>query len=1337
MEAEKYDTTQAITPEEIKKIRLLLGLSQAKAGELLGGGPSAFAKYENGSVKPSVCLVKMLRFLQNRPEELAVMSGQESQMKKPEATPFSVTSAHVSELNPRDFSILIEKLLSAEALEWNLPLYGIHVAFEQTAPDGGEDARIKWQESHEFTSFLPNRFCLFQLKTGNISPDKAGKEVLTRQNKIKPRIRKALEEGGSYIMLCSRPYTQPAIERRVEKIIENLKEQNLAVAEHLIQFRDSNDIASWVNHHPSVAIWLLQKTQPGLIISSFGSWKHWSGRFEHLNSPWVEDPRLQDFRGKLRAIVETPKGVARVVGPSGIGKSRLTLEALGPTETENTSGVKLSDLVLYAVEPETDSLRIKEYAWNLVNTGKRVVLVVDSCSEETRVDLTNMVKHSNSLLSLVTISNEIPRNAEESEDTLVINYADYPLIEEIVRSINPNILEWDRRRIVESSGGNITYVQIIAEEWNKKGLIAIENEYSLIRKFLGHENQEEFAYTHKVAKLISTFDIVGIEAPYEEELEQIVSLGDNISVQGFRRVVSNLSRRRVLQRLGAFVMLQPKHIAINLAEEQWEEWSCEQWKEVLLGSLDEQLRIRAAKQLTFLNTRSIAVEVARCICGEKKFWSSLENLAHNSEILVLLAEIDPQSVVNLLEHVLDLLEQAQIEDIMGHTRHNLVNILTKIAFADNTFEDAAMLLFKLACGENENIINNATGQFKSLFPVILGTTEAGPEKRLRVIDDLRDMFSDSDSHLFIIVGALLEGAKTSAFHRDVGPEIHGSRPSLESWMPETTEEYWNYVKECVNRLIELTEKPGDTGELARRGVGHYWRKYVLDGLIEDVEKWTYRVKERHPYWPEALESFGILLQFHKNDLTPSVKEKLKTLVSALKPDSLDDRIQFFLMEMPYGYIEEDTSALDSYDLRCRELEQLVGELLDHEDQLRELIHKLCTGQHGMSQLFGRTLAEQVQDPLYWEGQIMEEFKSFSVGEQNFDFLIGYMWGIKKRNLKRFKEFKQEALQSPVFAPVLPGLTLRTGIGSEDVKMIIDALEADLISHEEITSWKYGKALHELKPEEVTPLFDLMLKRKSPLSFGVVLDLMISYTYRREELLEDLRPQLLLLAEYPSIEKEKAYDPSRARKYETLMGWIISKGNKDPDARTVAINITKQLITKDLPYDDEKMVVQLLPELLSNFAEIAWPMIGEGIKENELKTWRISMVLRDRPLLGDKPPPILSVPEDVLFGWCYANPEIGPAFLAVAVPLLKDRGQETVSEEFHPTIRRLLDEFGERDEVLKGLESNIHTFIWSGSRVEYFARYKEPLSSIKNHGKGAVRRWAKKMLKYVEQYLSET
>jgi HTH-type transcriptional regulator/antitoxin MqsA len=44
----KARTEGLLEPEEIKRIRKKLGLSQEAAGKLIGGGPRAFQKYETG-----------------------------------------------------------------------------------------------------------------------------------------------------------------------------------------------------------------------------------------------------------------------------------------------------------------------------------------------------------------------------------------------------------------------------------------------------------------------------------------------------------------------------------------------------------------------------------------------------------------------------------------------------------------------------------------------------------------------------------------------------------------------------------------------------------------------------------------------------------------------------------------------------------------------------------------------------------------------------------------------------------------------------------------------------------------------------------------------------------------------------------------------------------------------------------------------------------------------------------------------------------------------------------------------------------------------------------------
>jgi len=60
-------------PEEIKRIRTKLGLTQEAAGELIGGGPRAFQKYEAGDLLPSRAIGSALALLDRDPTGLSVL----------------------------------------------------------------------------------------------------------------------------------------------------------------------------------------------------------------------------------------------------------------------------------------------------------------------------------------------------------------------------------------------------------------------------------------------------------------------------------------------------------------------------------------------------------------------------------------------------------------------------------------------------------------------------------------------------------------------------------------------------------------------------------------------------------------------------------------------------------------------------------------------------------------------------------------------------------------------------------------------------------------------------------------------------------------------------------------------------------------------------------------------------------------------------------------------------------------------------------------------------------------------------------------------------------------
>jgi HTH-type transcriptional regulator/antitoxin MqsA len=64
-----------LEPEDVRRIRRRLGLTQQAAGELIGGGPRAFQKYETGDLLPSRAISSALLLLDRDPSGLAALAA--------------------------------------------------------------------------------------------------------------------------------------------------------------------------------------------------------------------------------------------------------------------------------------------------------------------------------------------------------------------------------------------------------------------------------------------------------------------------------------------------------------------------------------------------------------------------------------------------------------------------------------------------------------------------------------------------------------------------------------------------------------------------------------------------------------------------------------------------------------------------------------------------------------------------------------------------------------------------------------------------------------------------------------------------------------------------------------------------------------------------------------------------------------------------------------------------------------------------------------------------------------------------------------------------------------
>ena len=954
-----------LTPDDIRRIREGLALSQVEAGELLGGGPRAFTKYESGTIKPAASVANLLRLLEADPSTLSTLAGRKmTPIANDDGKPFRVTSDHIAALSDRKLTALTRRLLAAEAQTHVLPKDGIHVSSTISAPDGGEDARIEWQGGPARTPFLPARLTQFQLKATEIGPKDAGDELLTaKTNEIKPMVRDALVAGGAYVVLCTRPYTRQQIKKRADQILKTLADHGISADGSRVQFRDASQIADWVNTSPPVATWVLEQTQPGLA-GLFRDWAHWAGRSDHDGSPLVPDPRLDPFRANLRQLVTPLRGVARIVGLSGIGKSRLTLEALGPTEEEEATKQLLSDLVLYAVESEAGPAAVKSAVQNLADSSVRAIVVVDQCATDTHRDLAAIVKRSSSRLSLVTIDPELPAGNLPS-DTLRLDPADAKVVEAILKLAAPNLRSDDQRRLLKFSSGYPKMALLLGQAWLRDSSIATVSDDELVERVLVGRSLADRQSLLDAGMLLGTFGLLGTKSP-SADIEHVAPLARNKTADELRAALGDLSARGVAENRGRLLALQPRPVALRLAERQWQQWSDKRWDEILTGSLPKHLRTKAADQLALLNDRPIATEVTKYVCRLNGPFASLDALAAdgNAEILSSLAEIDAEAVITLIDRLIDPLSIDECKKIDGDFRRHLVWALEKIAFLEKTFEQGARLLFKLALAENESWDNNATGEFKAMFPALLGNTAADGKTRLRLLDELIER--SDPVQMPLVVDALLKGATMHSYSRAVGPEIQGSRPVLAPWQPKTWKDVFDYIIDCVERLVALAKRDDAIGAQARHGLGQDLRLLVSRGFIDKVEKWAADISATHRYWPEAIDSLADVLQYDKSGLEPGAAERVQKLIDRLTPDDLRGRAKFLLTDMPWDYLVDETHDFEAGRKRQREaVEQLTTDLLKEPEAITDLLPQLSAGEHRMVYEFGRNLAKQAAKPLDW------------------------------------------------------------------------------------------------------------------------------------------------------------------------------------------------------------------------------------------------------------------------------------------------------------------------------------------------------------------------------------
>ena len=1242
---------------------------------------------------------------------------------------------------------LLRRLLYAEAESNSIPLDRIRVGYNVDAPDGGIDAEIEWDGGPERTEFIQGRRVGYQVKTSPMTPTKARREVLDKEGSLKPAIRRLLqEERGHYVLVCSHPITPDRIRAMEDKLRETMREAGVAADDDRIHVLDGDQMAQWASRYGGVALWAKEGAAPGLA-EPFLSWDAWSDRPEHTRPEWVEDGRLQPIGRGLRETIGRPRGLMRIVGPAGIGKSRLTLKALEEPESARLG-------VMYANEAWTSAETLRAAVRRLALGGLRATVVIDECRGETHELLTGEAVLAGSRLSLITIGDGSGAGAR---DHRVIEVGDAPadVVEGIVRQLVPESAREDRRRLAWLCEGSPELAVRGARAWFEGDLQGAWTKDDLFGALAGGQD--------KAARLLAAFgrikvrddpweaDRLGIDldageartdVPSDRHLEQVAGFGSPMTADELREGLEDLRARGLARRRGRYLSLEPRAIALPLAAKQWEAWSQSRWDRVLWGNdMVSELRESAARQLALLNRQGVAREVTRHACrlGSPLDRSQRPLDGTQAEVLHALSRIDAWSVAEQIGRVLDRDGDARI--VGERAGYLLVRALGKIAFAHETFETGAELLMRLAVTENAPYGDDAASTFTELFPLYLGNTAADGRMRLRVLGGMGE--TDDPRHRAVVIRALDVALKTGHFSRIPGAETHGVRPALTPWQPKTGDEAHDYLEGCLKQLGRLAIREDAQGGEARAALGKRMRGLIGAGMIESVEEIVSTTRDETQWWPEAAESLGRYLKSDAEDGDHAFRPRVEALIDRLQPRDMGAKVRFLVTEMPWDFpIGEALNFEESEAKRIEAIRTLASELVERQEELEMALRQTSGGEQRMAVPFGEALAaldgeRGEAQQRFRLAQLVDALERTESTRRNMGVLAGYVRRIGDRNPRMAEKFKREAGRSATLARGLPFLCAVTGITAADVELVVEALQAGRIRSPDIKCWSYGKALHPRSPREVAPLFEALLDKGSE-GFGTAVRIMRMYVRGSPEKLQALGAQVCRTARCLHRQIEEQHSTRWNTDFVMLMEEAMhALGPGNAEARATAKTLA-HVVAGTAIWLDGSFERRMIGMLLTEFREVTWPIISEAIVSEDGRSredrWRFVLGARNGVGAGETPL-ILSIPEAELWAWCRRHPAHAPLFLAGAVPILasESKGERC---ELHPILIRLVEEVEDPKGVLRRISGNMYDFMWWGSRTSYRERYKEPLDALRDHPNREIRVWAKRTYRNVVERIEE-
>ena len=324
-------------------------------------------------------------------------------------TVYEVQSRDITELNDLNLTKLLKMLLHLEARSAGIAERAVEVALNIQVADGGEDGRIQWDNGPDSTNFLPSRLVQFQNKaTTSMGPADCANEIIDSGGNVKALVEQALNDGGSYILFTTKELNTKQKQGRINAIRGKLRALRKTYADTAtIKIYDASTIQDWTNHYATAITAVLNWIRRPLV-NGLCTWDEWERFGENHLFEYIADDTRNEAIENLRELLIKPRKCARIIGLSGLGKTRLALEVCRGHDKNGGFSKRVVYIDASYGEPNLPGL---VSSW--VKSGLDCLFVVDNCDLTLHKQIRREVEYPVSNISLLTLH----YNPDKDSDT--------------------------------------------------------------------------------------------------------------------------------------------------------------------------------------------------------------------------------------------------------------------------------------------------------------------------------------------------------------------------------------------------------------------------------------------------------------------------------------------------------------------------------------------------------------------------------------------------------------------------------------------------------------------------------------------------------------------------------------------------------------------------------------------------------------------------------------------------------------------------------------------------------------------------------------------------------